>query len=218
MSISVCLIIRWTGQPLFSNNIPGSTHSASSGRWCLHVLASLASTSHIARWLDGVVRRSMHSGVWLLQFSRWLVQILQRAKGFPSQKPCCASWMLCIFTLWHNTGTILRPWLSTWRIMWRSVIFRRVFSVDSTPANLDRRSWKPWQGSLLWTHRRNRRVAPLGTILLRLQRIVALMKITCRSSQKLHNILLTNRISTFWRCISWTTSLTRSDSLATSSM
>jgi len=39
-----------------------------------------------------------------------------------------------------------------------------------------------------------------------------------RLSQKLHNILSTNWISTLWRCISWTTSLTISASFGTSCM
>ena len=124
--------------------------------------------------------------------------------------------MKCIFTLWHSTGTILRSWLSTWRIIWRRFIVTTMFSVNSAPVNLQRRSWKRWKSSLLWTNRRIGRVTPLRTIFLRLQSAIALMKVKRISSQKLHNILSTNRISTLWRCISWTTSLTISTSLATS--
>jgi len=57
---------------------------------------------------------------------------------------------------------------------------------------------------------------PAWNIFLRLQSMVSLMKIKCRSSQKFHNTLSTNRISTLWRCISWTTSLTVSARLVTS--
>jgi len=71
-SISVWSSIWWTGWRPSSKNIPGSTNSTSSGRWCLHSLASLDSTSHIARWRNGVVRRWKHSGVWLFQISRRL--------------------------------------------------------------------------------------------------------------------------------------------------
>jgi len=70
--------------------------------------------------------------------------------------------------------------------------------------------------SLLWTNQRNRRVTPLGSIFLRMQRVIVLMKTKCRSSQTLHNILSMNLISTFWWCISWTTSVTIFASMATS--
>jgi len=87
-------------------------------------------------------------------------------------------------------------------------------SVNSAPVNLQRRSWKPWKTSLLWSNRRNRTVTQLRTIFLWLLSVVALMKIKHRFSQQLHNILMTNLISTLWRCIFWTTSLTISASLA----
>jgi len=58
---------------------------------CLHILASLDSTSHIARWHNGAERRWKHSGIWLVQYLQQLFQTLWRAKCFPSQKPCCAS-------------------------------------------------------------------------------------------------------------------------------
>jgi len=125
---------------------------------------------------------------------------------------------LCILILWHSTDTILRPWWTTWIINWRSVIVRRKISVDSIPVNHQRRSWKPWNHSLLSTNRRNGRVTPVGTIFLRLQSIIALMKIKRRLSDQLHNILSMNRISTLWRCIIWTTSLTISGRFTTSSM
>jgi len=216
LSISVWLSIWWTGYCHSSNNIPGSTNSTSSGRWCLHILALLKWTSHIAMWRNGVVRRWKHSGVWLLQFSPRLFSTLWLGNEFPSQKPCCTSRTQCIFTLWHSTGTILRPRSSTCRIIWRSFIVIRMFSVDSAPVNLHRRSRKTSNSRLLWTNRRNGRVTPSGTIFLWLKSVIALTKMKSRSSQKLHNILSTNLISTLWRGISWTTSLTISASLATS--
>jgi len=53
----------------FSNNIARSTNSTSSKRWSLCIVASLDSTSHIARWHNGVVMRWRHWCVWLFQFS-----------------------------------------------------------------------------------------------------------------------------------------------------
>jgi len=53
-------------------------------------------------------------------------------------------------------------------------------------------------------------------LFLRLQSIVTLKKTHCRLSQKLHNIVSTNQISTLWSCICRTTSLTISASFATS--
>jgi len=56
-SISVCFSI-WRTRPHPSpNTIPGSTTVISSGQWCLYLLASHDSTSHRARWGNGVVRR-----------------------------------------------------------------------------------------------------------------------------------------------------------------
>jgi len=72
------------------------------------------------------------------------------------------------------------------------------------------------KSNILWTNRRNWTVTPHGPIFQRLQKVVALMKIKCISSLKLHKILLTNRISTLWKYISRTTSLTISASLGTS--
>jgi len=57
-----------------SNIIPGSTNSTSSGRWCLHIMAALDSTSHIARWCKGVGGRWKHTGAWLFQISWWLFE------------------------------------------------------------------------------------------------------------------------------------------------
>jgi len=79
--------------------------------------------------------------------------------------------LLCIknlvyFHLWHGTGTILKPQSSRWKIIWRSFIVRTIFRVDSMPVDLDSRSRKPWNSSLLSTNRRNGRPTPLGTILL----------------------------------------------------
>jgi hypothetical protein len=70
--ISVCSSIWWTRYRPFSNINPGLPISTSSGRWCLHILALLGSTSHIVMWRNGVVRRWKHWGVWLFQFSWWL--------------------------------------------------------------------------------------------------------------------------------------------------
>jgi len=53
-----------------------------------------------------------------------------------------------------------------------------------------------FKSSELRTNSSNGRVTPLGTNFLQLQRVVALMKMKYRSSQTLHNILSTNRIST----------------------
>jgi len=72
LHISVCVSVRWPGKHPSSDNIPESTNSTSSGRWCLQIPASLASTSHIARCPNEVVRRWKHWDVWLFQFSRWL--------------------------------------------------------------------------------------------------------------------------------------------------
>jgi len=190
--------------------------STSCGRWCLHILASLDSTRHTARWSIRVERRGKHQGMWLFQFSWRLYSTLWQAKWFPSQKPWCASRAYCIFSLWHGSGTILMPPSSRWGIIFRSFIVTTMCSVNSAAENLQRRSPTPWTSSLLWANRRNRSVTPLRIIFLRLQSIVTLMKVKHRSSQKLHNILSTNRNSSLWRCISWTTSLTVSASLATS--
>jgi len=133
-------------------------------------------------------------------------------------KRCCGSSTYCTCTLWNSTGSILKWQLSTWRSMCRSVIVWRIFLVDSTPVNLWRRSWKPWKGSLLCSYRKKGRVTLLATIFLWMQIIIALMKIKTRSHQKLHIIVLMNRILFLWRFISWSTSLAISDALATSSM
>jgi len=61
-------------------------------------------------------------------------------------------------------------------------------------------------------------VTPGGKIFLRLQGIAALIKIRHGLSQRLLNILSTNRISTIRRCMTWTTSLTIFASLATFQM
>jgi len=217
-SLLLCARIWRTLQLTSSTNIPGSRYSTSSQWWCLHILASLDSTSHIARWCNGVVRRWKNSAACLFQSLRQLSQIQWHAKRSPSQKPYCASGTSCNFTMLHSTGTTLKPWSSTWWIIWRSFIVKRMFSVNSAPHNLQRRSRKPWKSSWLCPNRKKRRVTTLRTIFLRLQSIVTSMKLECRSSQKLHNILSTNRISTLWRCISLTTSLTRSASLAMSEM
>ena len=198
--------------------MPGLTNSTNSWWWYLHILALHDSTSHIARWCNAVVSRWMDSGTWLCQFPQQLFWTLWRAKGIPSQKPCCASSTNQIFTWWHSTGTILKPWSSTWRSIRWNFIITRMSSVDSTVVHLQRRSWKPRRSSLLWTNRRNWRVTPLRTIYLPLQSVIALMKRGCSSNQTSHNIMLTNCISTLWRCTSETTSLTISASLATSWM
>jgi len=90
-----------------------------------------------------------------------------------------------------------------------------MFLVDSIPVNLPRSSQKRWKRSLLWTNMREGGVTPLGTVFQRPQSVVMLLKVQYRASQKLHNILLTNWISTMWRYMSWTTSLTISASFAT---
>lgn len=63
------------------------------------------------------------------------------------------------------------------------------------------RSQKIWSRSLLHTNRRNGRVTLPGIFILWLQCVIALVKIKCKSNQKLHNILSTNWTSTLWRCI-----------------
>jgi len=152
----------------------------------------LDSSCHITRWCNGVVRRWKHSAAWLFQFLWRLFRTLWWAQWFPAEKPCCASKTLNNFTLWHSTGTILKPWSSTWRSIWRSFIIRRMFLFNSTAPNQQRRTWKPRKSGLLWTKSSNDRVSRLGTIFQWLQTIVALMMIKCRSSQMLHNISLTN--------------------------
>jgi len=102
--------------------------------------------------------------------------------------------------------------------MWSSIIVTRMFSVQSAPVNLQRMFWNTWKSSLHWTNRRNRRVTILGMIFLRLQSIVTLMKIQCRSSPTWHNILSTNWIPSLGTSISSTTSLSLSASFATSYM
>jgi len=90
-AISVPFSIWSTGWCPSLNNIPGSTNSTSSGWWCLHILASLNWTSHIARWCIGVVRRWKHFCGWLFQLLWQLIWILWQANGFPSQMPWWAS-------------------------------------------------------------------------------------------------------------------------------
>jgi len=75
-----------------------------------------------------------------------------------------------------------------------------------------------WCSRLLWPNSRNVRVTPLGTIVLHVQSVIAMIKIQCRSGHKLHNTLSTNQILTLWRGISWTTCLTLSASLANSEL
>jgi hypothetical protein len=41
----------------------------------------------------------------------------QQAKEIPSQKVCCASRTLGVFTLYHSSGTILMPQSSIWRMI-----------------------------------------------------------------------------------------------------
>jgi hypothetical protein len=48
-SVLVWLSIWRTWSRPSLNNSPGSTNSTSSGRWCLHILALIDSTSHIPR-------------------------------------------------------------------------------------------------------------------------------------------------------------------------
>jgi len=72
-----------------------------------------------------------------------------------------------------------------------------MISVDSVLAKPQTRSQKPWPRSILWTHRGNRRVTPLGTIFLWQQSVVALMRKTHWSSQNLHSIVSINQISNF---------------------
>jgi len=57
----------WTGYRPSVNNIPESTNSASAVQWCVHILASLDSTSHVGRWRNGVARRWMHWSLWWFQ-------------------------------------------------------------------------------------------------------------------------------------------------------
>jgi len=79
-------------------------------------------------------------------------------------------------------------------------------SVNCKPLNLQWISRKPWNSSLLSTNKRNGRVTHLGIFFLQLQMVMAWMIIKCTSSHKLHNILLTNQISSLWKYISGTTS------------
>jgi len=55
--ILVCLSICWTGYHPSLNNIPQLTNSTSADPKCLHFLASLNPTCHLARWLNAVVKR-----------------------------------------------------------------------------------------------------------------------------------------------------------------
>lgn len=82
--------------------------------------------------------------------------------GFPSHMPCCASRTLCTFTIWQVTRTILKPRLDTWRNFKRSIIVRRMLSVNSAPANMQPRSRMAWKCSLLWANSRNVKVTLLG--------------------------------------------------------
>jgi len=91
-------------------------------------------------------------------------------------------------------------------------------SVDAIPVNLYRRSRNSWKINRHWTNRRNGEVTLLGTIFPQLQSVLASFKIKRSSTQKLDNMLSTNLILPLWRFICWTTSLTISASLATSSM
>jgi len=87
----VCFSTWWTGYSTSSNNIPGSTHSTSSGGWCLNILASLDATSHVARWRKWVEKRWKHTGECSFQIQRRLFYTLRGAKGYASQKPRSAS-------------------------------------------------------------------------------------------------------------------------------
>ena len=152
----------WIVQCPSSNNIPALTISTNSGNWCLHILTSLDSTSHLARWCNGVVMRWKHSGRWLFQCPPWLFQTLRQTTEFPPQKTCCASTTQCIWTISPSTtSTMLQLRSSTCRSIWSSILIRRMFSVESTPVNLQRCSWKPWKCTLLLTNRRNGRVTLL---------------------------------------------------------
>jgi len=93
-----------------------------------------------------------------------------------------------------------------------------MFPVDLADLNLWSISQKPWKSSILWTNKRNGRVIPFATIFRWQQSVVALMKMRGTSGQKLRYMLLTNWISILRRCISWTTSVTLSASLATASL
>jgi len=88
------------------------------------------------------------------------LQTLRQDNWFPLQKPCCALRTLCIFNLWHSTGTILRLQLSTLRIICDKIIVRGMFSVNSVPVHQQRRFWKPSKRSIIRTNKRKGRVSP----------------------------------------------------------
>jgi len=115
-------------------------------------------------------------------------------------------------------GTILKPWLHTWRSIWRSFIVTRMYLVNSAPVCLQRWPWKPLKSSLLRTNRSARRVTLLRRIICWLQSVLTLMKMNCISRKTLCNILSKILSRTLGGVISWTTFLTISASLATSWM
>jgi len=165
-----------------------------------------------------VVRRWNHFRKCLVQFSRRLIRTLWQGKRFPSQKPSSASRTLYISILWNSTGTILRSEWITCRIILSCYIVTRMCAVDSATVNGRSRSRKIWNSSLCWTNRKNGKVTPHRTMIVQLETVVASNKTKLRLSQKLHKIVLKNCISTVFRNISCTTSLTISASFAASSM
>jgi hypothetical protein len=139
------------------------------------------STCNSTRWRHRVVMRSRNSSTRSFQFPQQPVYTLWWATELPSEMPSCASNTQCIFTYWLSTSTWLKSWSITWRIILRSFIITRIFSVNWVPVNLHRRFCKPRKSCLLWTNRRNWRVARLRMIFLQLQCIAILLKIQCRS-------------------------------------
>jgi len=120
----------------------------------------------------------------------------------------------CIAQYWYHTQAETKYRESDFNEVHRHKDVFSLFSASKSTKKVP----EALNSSVIWTNWRNRRVTPLGTISLRLQSVVALIRIMCRVREKLNNIRSTNRILTFCRCISWTTSVIPSASFTTSSV